>query len=156
MSAHASLCASASLIIGWQEVDRLVAEAEYAAALLVAAVNLEFTLWERLRGLAPKTPPTDSQRVEKRTLERVAAGERDSVGLGNLIQLAQFFVDTGQLDLALPLKPFGWPLNEARKGIAHTRGFFARLTRLEDPDWPGTRIRQVLQSAKEFCHGNAP
>jgi hypothetical protein len=32
------------LIISWQEVDRLFSEKEYAAALLVAAVNVEFVL----------------------------------------------------------------------------------------------------------------
>jgi len=156
ITATASVTASAQLIIGWQEVDRLAAEAEYAAALLIAAVNVEFVLWERLRRFTPRVPPSDDASSEKRTWERVANGRRDDVGLGSLIQLALFFVDAEQLDLAPTLRQFGWPLNDARKGIAHTRGFFARLTRLEDPDWPETRIRQVLESAKEFCHGNAP
>jgi hypothetical protein len=43
------------LIISWQEVDRLFSEKEYAAALLVAAVNVEFVLEGGLTGLPP--PP---------------------------------------------------------------------------------------------------
>jgi hypothetical protein len=43
-----------------------------------------------------------------------------------------------------------------RNKIAHERGYFALLTQLRDPSWPEARIRQVLKTAKEFCHGNAP
>ena len=145
------------LIISWQEVDRLLSKTEYAAALLVAAVNVEFILWESLRRLSPASPPSKKTHFsEWKTWQAVGKGDRDSVGLGSLIQLAGFFVDSSQLALAPPLKPIGWPLNEARKGIAHERGYFAKLTKLKDPDWPESRIRQILEDAKAFCHGNAP
>ena len=143
------------LLISWQEVDRLLAKAEYAAALLVAAVNVEFILWENLSRPSPTSLPSEKTHYsEEKAWQAVSKGNRDSVGLGSLIQLAQFFVNSDQLALSPPLKPFGWPLNEIRRGIAHERGCFARLTQLKDPDWPKTRIRQVLADAKAFCHGN--
>lgn len=157
IEAKAEVSAKAKLIIGWQEVDRLFSEKEYAAALLVAAVNVEFILWENLRRLSPASPPSKKTHYpEWKTWQVIEKGDRDSVGLGALIQTAGFFVDSKQLALTPPLKPIAWPLNEARKGIAHERGYFARLTRLEDPDWSEARIREILQVAKEFCHGNAP
>jgi hypothetical protein len=143
------------LIIGWPEVERLLAKEESAAALLVAAVNVEFILWENLRRLPPSSPPSKkSHYSEWKTWRSVEKDDRDSVGLGSLIQLAQFFVDSKQLTLTPPLKSLGWPLNEVRKRIAHERDFFARLTRLEEADWPETRIRQILEDAKAFCHSN--
>jgi len=57
MTAAASVSVDARLIIGWQEVDRLLTKSEFAAALLVAAVNVEFILWEKLRQFAPDSPP---------------------------------------------------------------------------------------------------
>jgi len=157
ITAAASLTANAQLIIGWQEVDRLFAKAEYAAALLVAAVDVEFVLWEHLRCLHPSSPPLKkTQYHEWRAWRCVEKPDRDSVGLGSLVQLAQFFVDSKQLAFDPPLGSSGWALNKARKGIAHDRGYFASLTQLKDPDWPEARIRQVLESTREFCHGNAP
>lgn len=145
------------LLIEWDEVDRLLSKAEYAAALLVAAVNVEFVLWEHLRRLSPAEPPLERRNhPEWLAWQKVTSGDRDSAGLGALMGLAQFFAKSGELVFSPLLQPFGWPLNEARKGIAHTRGYFAALTRLEDPDWPESRIRQILHAAKAFCHGNAP
>jgi len=145
------------LLIEWDEVDRLLGKAEYAAALLVAAVNVEFILWEHLSSLRPSSAPLKKTHYhEWRAWQAVEKRDRDSVALGSLVQLAEFYVDTKQLALDPLLKPFGWSLNRARKGIAHDRGYFAKLTQLKDPDWPEARIRQVLESAREFCHGNAP
>lgn len=145
------------LLIEWDEIDRLLSKAEYATALLVAAVNVEFVLWEHLRRLSPAGLP-DERRDHPEWLawQKVTSGARDSVGLGTLMRLAQFFVKTKQLAFDPKLQPFGWPLNKARTGIAHTRGYFAVLTRLENPDWNEARIQKTLGDAKAFCHGNAP
>jgi len=159
IAVEVNVTADAKLIIGWQEVDRLLEKAEYAAALLVAAVNVEFILWENLRLLllcTPQVTPPSNNSDGLKTWNSVNENKRCRAGLGGLIQLAQFFVNTDQLTLSPSLESFGWPLNDTRRGIAHTRGFFRRLTQLEMPDWPETRIRQVLEDAKEFCHGNAP
>lgn len=157
MEASVNISADAKLIIGWQEVDRLLTKTEFAAALLVAAVNVEFILWENLRRFSPASPPSEKTHYsEWKAWHAITKGDRDSVGLGSLIQTAGFFVASQQLALTPPLKPIGWPLNEARKGIAHERGYFAKLTQLKNSNWPETRIRQVLEEAKTFCHGNAP
>ena len=116
ITAFASLTANAQLIIGWQEVDRLVAKAEYGAALLVAAINVQF-----IRRIAPATAPTEVRHDEKPAASEALVRE----------------------------------ITDVRNKIAHERGYFALLTQLKDPDWTEARIRQVLESAKEFCHGNA-
>lgn len=147
---------SAKLIISWQEVDRLLSKKEYAAALLVAAVNVEFILWENLRCLSPATLlPKKTHYSEWKTWQAIGNSDRDSVGLGSLIQLAQFFTANKEFDLQPSMDSFAWPLNEARKSIAHVRGYFSRLTQLKEANWPESRIRQVLEDAKAFCHGNA-
>jgi len=152
-----SVTADAKLIIGWRETDRLLSKTEYAAALLVAAVDVEFILWENLRSLSPSSPPSERyNHSEWRTWQSIEKNARDSVGLGSLIQTAQFYTDNNELTLEPTLDSFAWPLNEARKGIAHERGYFARLTQLEEANWSETRIRQILDDAKAFCHGNAP
>jgi len=157
MVVSVSIVADAQLIIGWQEVDRLLAKEEFAAALLVAAVNVEFILWENLLRLSPSSPPSKKTHYsEWKTWQSIEKNDRDSVGLGSLIQTAQLLAANNELALEPPLDSFAWPLNETRKGIAHERGYFAELTKLKIIAWPEPRIRQVLEDAKAFCHGNAP
>jgi len=104
------------LIIGWQEVDRLVDKAEYGAALLVAAINVQF-----VRHDTPATTPAEAPHDESLTAS-------DSLVCA---------------------------ITNVRNKIAHERGYFALLTQLRDPSWPEARIRQVLEDARAFCHGNA-
>jgi len=163
MSASADIRASVSvsidarLIISWQEVDRLLAKAEYAAALLIAAVNVEFILREKLKGLAPISPPPKNLHSLRTAWGRVKKKSgSDQASLGSLVSLAEYFVANNTLSLSPSLASFARSLTEARKGIAHERGYFAKLTQLNDADWAETRVRQVLQDAKQFCHGNAP
>jgi hypothetical protein len=112
-----SATASAQLIIGWQEVDRLLDKAEYGAALLVAAINVQF-----IRSVARVPAPTEARHGEKPAASEALVRE----------------------------------ITDVRNKIAHERGYFALLTQLKDPAWPEVCIRQVLESAKEFCHGSAP
>jgi hypothetical protein len=115
IAATASLTGNAQLLIGWQEVDRLVAKAEYGAALLVAAINVQF-----IRRIA--RAPAEMQHDQKSAASEALVRE----------------------------------ITDVRNKIAHERGYFALLTQLKDPTWPEAHIRQVLESAKEFCHGDAP
>jgi len=117
IASKASLGVDIDVIIGWQEVDRLVAKAEYGAALLVAAINVQFT-----RRIARATVPTEVQHDQRSAVSEALVRE----------------------------------ITDVRNKIAHERGYFALLTQLKDPDWTEAHIRQVLESAKEFCHGNAP
>jgi hypothetical protein len=106
---------SRRLIISWHEVDRLLDKAEYGAALLVAAINVQF-----IRSVAQA--PAEARHDEKPAASEALVRE----------------------------------ITDVRNKIAHERGYFALLTQLRDPSWPEARIRQVLKTAKEFCHGNAP
>ena len=86
------MSADAKVIIGWQEVDRLLDKNEYAAALLVAAVNVEFILWQNLRHLSPASPPSKKTHYsEWKTWQTIEDKEREFAWLGSLIQVAQFF-----------------------------------------------------------------
>ena len=156
ITAAASLTANAQLIIGWQEVDRLVEEGEYAAALLVAAVNGEFILWEHLRRFTPATPLTKAPHEVRSTWGKIQANQDKAVTLSSLLRTAEYFAQCDTFTLSPTWDPLVSEINEARNKIAHERGYFALLTQLKDPDWPEARIRQVLESAKAFCHGNAP
>jgi len=155
MTATASVNADAKLIISWHEVDRLLSEKEYAAALLVAAVNVEFILWENLRRFAPSAVSKADNNI-KSVWGQVRANKPETVSLGSLLKVTEFFSKHDKLRLSPAWDPIASVINEVRRRIAHERGYFAKLTQLNDADWAETRIRQVLQDAKEFCHGNAP
>jgi len=156
MTAAASLTANAQLIIGWHEVDRLVGKAEYAAALLVAAVNIEFILWEQLRRFKPAAGLAAASEKVKSTWGQIRAGHGEMVSLSSLISVAECFTQHDNFSLSPPWDPLPRDIDTVRNCIAHERGYFASLTELKEPDWPEARIRQVLEDAKAFCHGNAP
>lgn len=144
------------LIISWQEVDRLLSEKEYAAALLVAAVNVEFILWENLRRFTPSTPLDSMPREVRHSWRQICGNESESFTLGRLLRVTEFFSHHDKLALSPTWDPLAREVNKVRRKIAHERGYFERLTQLNETDWPETRIGQVLEDAKAFCHGNAP
>ena len=151
-----SVTADAQLIISWQEVDRLLAKAEYAAALLVAAVNVEFILWENLRRFTPSPALRKAPNDINSVWGQIRANRREKVTLGSLLRVTEFLGNHDKLLLLPTWDPLVRFINEVRGKIAHERGYFAKLTQLKEADWPETRIRQVLEDVKEFCHGNAP
>ena len=144
------------LIISWQEVDRLLAKAEYAAALLVAAVNVEFILWENLRRFTPATTLTKAPDRVRSIRGQIQADQPKKVTLSSLLTVAEYMTQNDAFALSPTWDPVVREIDEVRNRIAHERGYFAKLTQLKDADWPEARVRQVLQDAKEFCHGNAP
>ena len=146
----------AKLIISWHEVDRLVEKGEYAAALLVAAVNVEFILWEHLRCFTPATALTKVPHEVRSIWGKIQANQDKTVTLSSLLRVAEYMARSDTFRLSATWDPLISEINETRNWIAHERGCFASLSQLKDPSWPETRIRQVLESAKEFCHGNAP
>lgn len=144
------------LLIEWDEVNRLLDKAEYAAALLVATVNVEFILWERLRQSAPAAGLAGASDKAKSTWGQIRAGHGEMVTLSSLISVAECFTQNDWLSLSPSWDPLARDIDGVRNRIAHERGYFALLTQLKDPDWPEATIRQVLKDAKAFCHGNAP
>ncbi len=148
-----SVSANAKLLIGWTEVNRLHDAAEYAAAFLVAAVNVEFILWENLRRF---TPIVTLSSPIKSIWGKIRANQKEGVTLGSLLKVASFLSKNDEFSLSPTWEPLVCTINEVRRRIAHERGYFGRLTRLEESDWPEDRIRRVLADAREFCHRNAP
>jgi len=99
------------LIIGWQEVDRLVAKAEYGAALLVAAINVQF-----IRRIA-RTPAT----TEVHHDEKPAASEalvREITDVRNKIAH-----ERGYFALLTQLKDPTWPETRIRKALEDAKRF---------------------------------
>jgi len=154
IKAGAELSADVTLIIGWQEVDRLLDKNEYAVALLVAAVNVEFILWETLRHFSRTANPSIQDGNISSMWGQVTSDRPKGLTLSSLLKVAEYMsrhhglVLVGAWELALR------DIENVRNRIAHERGCFARLSRLEDPDWPETRIRQVLADARAFCQAN--
>lgn len=160
LSAHGTATSSGSadarLIVGWQEVDRLLAKAEYAAALLVAAVNVEFILWENLTRFTPSASLSMASDKVSSPWGKIQKNQFEKVTLSSLLTVAEYVTRNGEFVLTPTWDPLVREINDVRNQIAHERGYFAKLTQLKDPDWPETRVREVLEAAKEFCHGNAP
>jgi len=144
------------LIISWQEVDRLLAKAEYAAALLVAAVNIEFILWENLQRFTPTSGLTGADDRVSSAWGKIKKNQFTKVTLSSLLTVAEYMTRSDAFVLSPTWDPLVREIDDVRNRIAHERGYFAKLTQLKDPDWPETRIRQVLEDAKGFSHGNAP
>ena len=156
IQAGVSMKVDTKLIIGWHEVDRLVEAGEYAAAILVAAVNLEFVLCENLRRVQKSVTERSLPRKVRRTWRNVEKNGWEALTLGRILCLTEALTKIRKLKLSPSWDPLVSDINEVRCRIAHDRGYFSRLTQLRDQDWPEMRIREILNSAKAFCHGNAP
>jgi len=157
-SAHiesiAELKADAQLLISWQEVDRLLAGKEYAAALLVAAVNVEFILWENLHHFSKSASLTVQDGRISSMWGQVTNNHPEKLTLSSLRKLAEYVSQHHGLVFVGSWRPVVGDIENVRNRIAHERGYFAKLTRLKELDWPESRIRQVLADAKQFCHAN--
>jgi hypothetical protein len=117
--------------ISWDEVDRLLEKGEYAAAILVAAVNVEYTL-KRLIGLIAK----ERTKVCKLTLGACIKRAKELLGK-----------NTGWLKGDLDRQVV--PLNCYRNKIAHERGYYAAFTQLKCVS--EEQVRDVICKAREFC-----
>lgn len=150
-----SVSVDAELIISWHEVDRLLSEAEYAAALLVAAVNIEFILWENLRHFTPTSSLAAANPRVMSTWGQIRSNHPKQVTLSGLLAVTEHMTRSDTFVLSPTWDPLVREIDDVRNRIAHERGYFERLTQLKEPDWSEPRIRQVLEDAKAFCHGNA-
>ena len=147
---------SRRLIIDWREVDRLLSKIEYAAALLVAAVNVEFIMWKNLRRFTPSASCSMTSDNVRSIWGKIQKDQFTKVTLSSLLAVAEYVTHNDAFVLSPTWDPVVCEINNVRNRIAHERGYFAQFTTLKDTDWPETRIRQILDDAKSFCHGNAP
>jgi hypothetical protein len=126
LTAHVTATASASidarLIISWQEVDRLLVEAEYAAALLVAAVNVEFILWENLWSFTPSTALTKAPNRVRSTWGQIKANHSEKVTLSSLVKVAEYLTQHDTFVLSPTWDPLVRWINDVRNRIAHDGG----------------------------------
>jgi len=85
---------------------------------------------------------------------QVTSNHPDKLTLSSLRKVAQHMSQEHGLVLVGSWEPMVGEVEDVRNRIAHERGYFAKFTQLKDSDWPETRIREVLDYAKVFCHGN--
>ena len=143
-----SATVNARLIIGWQEVDRLFSRKEYAAALLVAAVNVEFILWENLRRFSKTANPGIQDSRVRSLWGQVTSNHPHKLTLSSLREIAEYMSQQHGFVLLGSWRPVVRDIEGVRNCLAHERGYFAKLTQLKNPNWSETRIRDVLDDAK--------
>jgi hypothetical protein len=153
MSARADVSIEAKLLIGWQEVDRLVQKEEYAAALLVAAVGVEFVLSEDL---------WDFYVANKDKIAIADDGIRCNLGdiknryLGTGLRVARYLANNHNFSLKGRWEKQVQDIKEQRDKIAHERNYFEKCTKLQMPKLDKERIERILDGAHRFCIDNAP
>ena len=144
--------AEAKLLIGWQEVDRLVQEEEYAAALLVAAVGVEFVLKENLwafyRGSKDKVIIADAKIHSN-------LGDIKNRYLGTGLLVARYLADKHKFSLKGEWEKQVQDIKEQRDKIAHERNYFEKCTKLQIRNLDKERIERILDEAHRFCIDNA-
>lgn len=152
MEAKADVSVEAKLIIGWQEVDRLVQKEEYAAALLVAAVGVEFVLSENLWAfyVANKDKITVADDKIHSNL-----GDIKNRYLGTGLCVARYLAKNHNFSLKGQWEKQVQDIKEQRDKIAHERNYFERCTKLQIPNLDKERIERILDETHRFCIDNA-
>jgi len=143
----------AKLLIGWQEVDRLVQEKEYAAALLVAAVGMEFVLSENLWAFYGTSK--DKIIITDRNIHS-NLGDIKNRYLGTGLCVARYLTDNHNFSLKGQWEKQVQDIKEQRDKIAHERNYFEKCTKLQVPNLDKERIERILDEAHRFCIDNAP
>ena len=147
----AQIQASALVVlkIGWSEADRLLQKKEFAAALLVAAINVESVLRDHLRQYKNTLPVPQVRDKDIRSMY----GNINGLSLSGCYKVAQHLENYG-FKLREDWKHQVVPLLAQRKKIVHERGYFARLTKLEILS--EIKIKQLIDNARKFCETNPP
>jgi len=152
MHAGADVSVEAKLLIGWQEVDRLVQEEEYAAALLVAAVGVEFVLSDNLWAFYG---------VNKDKITIADAKIHSNLGdiknryLGTGLCVARYLANKHNFSLKGQWEKQVQDIKEQRDKIAHERNYFEKCTKLQISNLNKERIERILEEAHRFCIDNA-
>jgi hypothetical protein len=134
------------LKVGWDEVERLLDKKEFAAALLVTAINVEDVLRDHLEQYKNNLPVSKVKDEHIRSM------------YGNIGELSL----SGCYKVAVHLEKYGFalqndwknqisPLIDKRNKLVHVRGYFARLNNLKVFHEP---VKQLITNAREFCEAN--
>ena len=149
MIASMRMNVDAKLVISWQEVGRLQDRNEYAAALLVAAVNVEFILWENLRRFAPSALSKADNNI-KSVWGQIRANKPETVSLGSLLKVTEFFSKHDKLRLSPTWDPIASVINEvketdcARARLLRRTHETQRYRLARDQRSPGSRRRKGI------------
>ncbi len=135
--------------IKWDEIDRLFNKKEYAAAVLVAAINVEYTLKRLITELTQSNPDL-LQSINNKIISKIRIIEK--------LSLAPCFC----VAKALACKKESWlkgdwetqvsPLIGHRNKIGHQLGYFADFTQLKCIS--ENEVKKLIQDAREFCSAN--
>ncbi|MEM4381644.1 MAG: hypothetical protein QXX19_05385 [Candidatus Caldarchaeum sp.] len=136
----------AILLIDWEEVDRLLRKKEYAAAVLVAAINVEFTLQNYI------FPYKQNLNTIKDKEIRSQIPNIKNLSLSTCFNVAKYLAANHGLILKGDWENQVQPLIDPRKKIAHSPGYFAAFTKLKIMN--KNTVRELIKNAREFCDAN--
>jgi hypothetical protein len=147
---------SGDVPIKWDEIDRLFNKKEYAAAILVTAINVEYTLKRLITELYKSNPnllqsitnndirSKIKSKIEKNKIEELSLATCFSVAK----QLATIKGDWLKGDWEKQVSP----LIDHRNKIVHQLGYFADFTQLKCIS--ENEVKKLIQDARDFCSAN--
>lgn len=136
--------------VSWDEVKRLFDNEEYSAAMLVAAVNIEYVL---TRYIARCQSIVDKENVTtKCDISSLFGRDPEKISLGNLYKVAKHLSDEHAQKLEENWKEQVEPIIKHRNRIAHKHAYFKRLRELKIIS--KKEIKQIINNARKFCHDN--
>jgi hypothetical protein len=136
--------------IKWDEIDRLFNKKEYAAAILVTAINVEYTLKRLITELNQSNPnllrsiTNNDIRSKILKIEELSLAPCFSVAK----QLATIKGDWLKGDWEKQVSP----LIDHRNKIVHQLGYFADFTQLKCIS--ENEVKKLIQDARDFCSAN--
>lgn len=133
--------------IEWSEVERLLEKQEYAAAVLVTAINVEFTLKQKIIEYARSI--TKHNKKIKSIISRITESRSS---LGSCFKDAQYLAQHHGFTLQGNWVSQIEPLVDIRNKIAHQPGYFANFTRLKIIGKDA--VEKLIRDARDFCSLN--
>jgi len=148
------------ILISWQEVDRLLQEREFAAAFLVAAINVEATLRDHISQFSlPRIPLFFCKYPRLARLLwladcRVLSNYKNIEDryLGTCFEVAKYLAKNYAFSLIGDWKNQIGPLVNPRNKIAHQRGYFERFNQLKEMN--ENELQSIINMSREFCTAN--
>lgn len=138
----------AVLLIDWKEVDRLLKKKEYAAAVLVAAINVEFTLQNYIFPYKQNLNIIQDKKIQSQIRDI------QDRSLATCFNVAKYLAENYGLTLKGDWKNQVQPLIDPRNNIAHSPGYFAAFTKLNIRNMNKKAVYELIKNAREFCSAN--
>jgi hypothetical protein len=135
--------------IKWDEIDRLFNKKEYAAAILVTAINVEYNLKQLITEL--KSNPNLLQSITNNDI-RAKIKKIGELSLATCFSVAKQLATIKGDWLKGDWEKQVSPLIDHRNKIVHQLGYFADFTQLKCIS--ENEVKKLIQDARDFCSAN--